>query len=130
MADKFTPPSIDWTSSGDVHKRFKRFRQKCEYLFKGPKMVFNRKIILGISLQNEKVLDVLDNYTKPQRNQILSRYQLRCLKQCDMSLEEFIIKACLLVGDSGCQEAVQQETLRDTLVFQLKFDNVKVQENR
>ena len=36
MADKFTPPSIDWTSSGDVHKRFKLFRQKCEYIFEGP----------------------------------------------------------------------------------------------
>ena len=36
MADKFTPPSIDWTSSGDVYKRFKLFRQKCEYKFEGP----------------------------------------------------------------------------------------------
>ena len=34
MADKFTPPSIDWTSSGD--KRLKLFRQKCEFIFKGP----------------------------------------------------------------------------------------------
>ena len=36
MADKFTPPSMDWTSSGDVHKRFKLFRQKCEFIFEGP----------------------------------------------------------------------------------------------
>ena len=36
MADKFTPPSIDWTSSGDVHKRFKLFRQKYEFIFEGP----------------------------------------------------------------------------------------------
>ena len=36
MADKFTPPSIDWTTSGDVHKRFKLFRQKCEFIFEGP----------------------------------------------------------------------------------------------
>ena len=36
MADKFTPPSIDWTTSGDVHKRFKLFRQKYEFIFEGP----------------------------------------------------------------------------------------------
>ena len=36
MADKFTPPSIDWTTSGDVHKRFKLFRQKCEFIIEGP----------------------------------------------------------------------------------------------
>ena len=36
MADKFTPPSMDWTSTGDVHKRFKLFKQKCEFIFEGP----------------------------------------------------------------------------------------------
>ena len=36
MADKFTPPQMDWTSSGDVYKRFKLFRQKCEFIFEGP----------------------------------------------------------------------------------------------
>ena len=35
MADKFTPPLIDWTSSGDVHKRFKLSRKKCEFIFEG-----------------------------------------------------------------------------------------------
>ena len=34
-----------------------------------------------------------------------------------MPLEEFVTKACLLVDDSGYQEAVKEETLRDTLVF-------------
>ena len=33
-----------------------------------------------------------------------------------MPLEEFVIKACLLADDSGYQEAVKEETLRDTLV--------------
>ena len=147
MADKFTPPSIDWTSSGDVHKRFKLFRQKCEYIFEGPldgveqkKQV--RHLLLwvgdkGLDIYNTttwtnaddkdktKVLDALENYTKPQRNQILSRYQLRCLKQGDMPLEEFVTKAQLLVDDSGYQEAFKEETLRDTLVFGLKSDKVR-----
>ena len=62
----------------------------------------------------QKVLDALENYTKPQSNQILSRYQLRCLKQGDMPLEEFVTKACLLVDDSDYPAALKQETLRDT----------------
>jgi uncharacterized protein YihD (DUF1040 family) len=27
---------MDWTSPGDVHKRFKIFKQKCELIFEGP----------------------------------------------------------------------------------------------
>ena len=27
---------MDWTSTGDVHKRFKLFKQKCEFIFEGP----------------------------------------------------------------------------------------------
>ena len=37
--------------------------------------------------KTKEVLDALENYTKPQSNQILSRYHLRCLKQGDMPLE-------------------------------------------
>ena len=36
MADRFTPPTMDWTSPGDLHKRFKFFEQKCDMIFKGP----------------------------------------------------------------------------------------------
>ena len=42
-----------------------------------------------------------------------------------MPLEEFVTKACLLIDDSGYQEAVKEETLRDTLVFGLKSDKVR-----
>ena len=70
--------------------------------------------------KTKPVLDALENYTKPQSNQILSRSQLRCLKQGDISLEEFVIKVCLLVDDSGYPAAIKQETLRDTLVFGLR----------
>ena len=65
------------------------------------------------------------NYTKPQSNQILSRYQLRCLKQGNMSLEEFVTKARLLVDDSGYPAAVKDESERDTLVFGLRSDKVR-----
>ena len=148
MTDKFTPPSIDWTTSGDVHKRFKLFRQKCEFIFEGPLDGVDQKkqvrhLLLwvgdkGLEIYNtttradaedknktKEVLDALENYIKPQSNQILSRYQLRYLKQGDMPLEEFVTKVHLLVDDSGYPEAVKQETLRDTLLFGLKSDKVR-----
>ena len=97
MADKFTPPSMDWSSLGDVHKRFNLFRQKCEFIFEGPIEGVDQKkqvrhLLLwvgdkGLEIYNttEPVLNALENYEKPQSNQILSRYQLRFLKQGDMS---------------------------------------------
>ena len=42
-----------------------------------------------------------------------------------MPLEEFVTKVSLLVDDSGYQEAVKEETLRDTLVYGLKSDKVR-----
>ena len=148
MADRFTPPTMDWSTPGDVHKRFKIFKQKCELIFDGPldgtdaaKKVKHLLLWVGdkgLEIYNtatwaadgdkdkvEPVLTKLENYTKPQSNQILSRYQLRCLKQGDMSLEEFVTKARLLVDDSGYPAASKDITLRDTLVFGLKSDKVR-----
>ena len=44
-------------------------------------------------LKLKPIFEKFEAYTKPQNNQILSRYQLRCLKQDDMPLEEFLTKA-------------------------------------
>ena len=51
----------------------------------------------GDELKVEPVFKALERYSKPQSNQILSRYQLRCLKQGDMPLEEFITRARSLI---------------------------------
>ena len=67
--------------------------------------------------KTEPVLNALENYTKPQSNQILSRYQLRCLKQGDMFLEEFVIKGRLLVDDSGYPVAVKDESERHFCIW-------------
>ena len=116
MADRFTPPSMDWESLGDLHKRFKFFDQKCELIFDGPldktsegKKV--RHLLLWIgdkgleiyntatcsddddNLKLRPVFDLLEAYTKPKSNHILARFQLRSLEQNDMSLEEFVTKA-------------------------------------
>ena len=78
MADKFTPPSMGWSTSRDVHKRFKLFRQKYEFTFEGPLKGVDQKkqvrhLLLWVGDQGldddkdkmEPVLNALKNYTKP-----------------------------------------------------------------
>ena len=146
--DKFTAPSMDWTTPGDLHKRFKIFKQKCNLIFDGPleNKAEDKKARLlllwagdkGLEIYNtatwsseedqlkrEPIFEKFEAYTKPQSNHILSRYQLRCLKQEGMSLEEFLTKARTLVDDCGYDPAFKEETLRDMLVFGLKSDKVR-----
>ena len=103
MADRFKPPSVDWTSPGDVHSRFKMFKQKCELIFDGPLHgqdedkkfrllllwvgdkgleIYNTATFVteGAKLQLTPVFNKLEAYAKQQGNQILARVQLRCLK--------------------------------------------------
>ena len=110
MVDRFKPPSMNWISPGDVLKRFELFKQKCEPIFEGPlgKVVEAKKARLlllwigdkGLEIYNANtwtneggdlkiapVMAALEAYTKPQRNQILARYQLRCLKKGDKPLK-------------------------------------------
>ena len=35
-ADKFKTPSTDWSSPGDLHRRFQTFKQKCQLIIDGP----------------------------------------------------------------------------------------------
>ena len=148
MVDCFKPLSMDWTPPGDLHKRFKLFKQKCELIFAGPldevEEAKKARLLLlwvgdkGLEIYNTStwtnegddlkiapVMAALEAYTKPQSNQILARYQLRCLKQGDRPLEEFVTKARLLVEDGGYDPAVKENTLRDTLVFGVASDKVR-----
>ena len=79
----------------------------------------------GYDLKLEPVLAALKAYTKPQSNQILSRYQLRCLKQGDMPLKEFVTKSRLLIEGGGYDPAAKETTLRNTLVFRVTSDKVR-----
>ena len=148
MADRFKPPSIDWTTPGDIHKRFKLFKQKCELIFAGPldKAEEAKKVRLLLLWIGDKGLEIyntatwavdgdslkitpdmaaLEAYTKPQSNQILARYQLRCLKQGDRPLEEFVTDARPLIEDGGYEPAAKENTLRDTLVFDVASNKVR-----
>ena len=78
-----------------------------------------------VQFKLKPIFEKFEAYTKPQSNQILSKYQIRCLKQDDMPLEEFITKARTLIDDSGYDPAFKDKTLRDTLIFGLKSDKVR-----
>jgi len=100
----------------------KLFKQKCELIFAGPLDIVDeakkaRLLLLwigdkglGICMYNTSTwandgdnlkiapgMEALEAYTNPQSNQILARYQLRCLKQGDRPLEEFITEVRLLL---------------------------------
>lgn len=53
----------------------------------------------------------LEAYTKLQSNQILFKYQLRCLEQGDRPLKEFITEAQLLTEAGGYDPADKESTL-------------------
>ena len=139
---------MDWTTPGDIHKSFKLFKQKCELIFEGPlnKVEEAKKVRLLLLWIGDKGLEIyntstwangddnlkiapfmaaLEAYPKPQSNQILTRYQPRCLKQGDKTLEEFVTEAQLLVEDGGYDPAAKENALRDTPVFGVAYDKVR-----
>ena len=107
--DKFTVPSMDWSTPGDIHKRYKLFKQKCSLIFDGPlsnKPEGKKAWLLllwagdkGLEIYNtarwedeadqfklKPIFEKFEAYTKPQSNQILSRYQLFYLFLFNISL--------------------------------------------
>ena len=36
MGDKFRTPAMDWSTPGDLRRRFQTFKQKCQLIFEGP----------------------------------------------------------------------------------------------
>lgn len=84
----------------------------------------------GNDLKIAPVMVALEAYTKPKSNQILTRYQLQCLKQGDRSLEEFVTEARLLVEDGGYGPGAKENTLLHTLVFSVFSEIVASDEGR
>ena len=147
MAGKYTAPTMDWSSPGDVHRRFQIFKQKCELIFLGPLAeqdeAYKVRMLLlwsdekGLEIYNTAALTEEDKlklkpvwqkfatYVTPRSNHILARVQLRALKQENLTLEEFITRARTLTNDCGYPADYREITLQDTLVFGLKSDKVR-----
>ena len=131
---------MDWSIPGDLHRRFQKFKQKCQLIFDGPlaerdEALKVRMLLLwcddkGLEIHNTPtwtnhrdvlrlvpVWEKLETYVTPRSNIIISRFRRRCLKQGEMTLEEFFKKARSLIKDRGYPVANRDEVLRDTLNF-------------
>ena len=69
------------------------------------------------------VWEKLEAYVKTISNQTLARFQLRCLRQEQLSLEAFVTRARTLIDDGGYGQNQKAETLRDKLIFGIKSGN-------
>ena len=139
---------MDWSTPGDLHRRFQIFKHKCQLIFDGPLAdkheAYKVRMLLlwsddkGLEIYNTAtwandgddllllpVWENLEAYVRPRSNRILARFQLRSIKQGEMKLEEFITRARTLMDDSGYPAASREEMLRDTLVFGIKSDKVR-----
>ena len=67
----------------------------------------------------------LEEHVKPQSNYILNRFYLRNLKQNNRPLNEFLTEAKLLIQNSGYSTDMDDELLRDALVFGVDSDIVR-----
>ena len=52
-------------------------------------------------LRLDPVWEKLEAYVRPMSNQILARFQPRCLRQEQLPLEEFVTRAITLIYDGG-----------------------------
>ena len=71
------------------------------------------------------VWDGFEAYVKPRSNKVLSSYQLRCLRQKNLTLDEFHTKAKLLLAECDYPRQAKDRILRDTLVFGVKSEKVR-----
>jgi hypothetical protein len=77
------------------------------------------------NLQLAGIWRVLEAYVKPRSNQVLASYQLRCLKQEDLTFDEYLTKAKLLLAECHYHRDAVDRILRDTLVFGIKSDKIR-----
>ena len=77
------------------------------------------------NLQLANIWTVLEAYVKPRSNQVLASYQLRCLKQDDLTFDEYLTIAKLLLAECHYHHDAVDRILRDTLVFGVKSDKVR-----
>ena len=143
----FEPPKMDWTTGPDLTTRFKRFRQKCELLFEGPLKPrapeqkcsylllwagdYGLDLFNTWNLTTDQKKDIseywkrFEEHVKPQANKILNRYYLRNLKQNGRPLDAFLTEARLLIQNCGYPDEMQDEIMRDTLVFGTDHEAVR-----
>ena len=132
-------PRMDWDAK-DLPLAFKSFKEHCNFMFGGPLkskseeekcnyvMLWagekGRNIYSTWTLTNEerKQLAIhyekFENYCKPKSNKIYSRYIFMRIEQgTDEPFEQFVTDLKLLYKECGYDHAMEDEMIRDHIVF-------------
>lgn len=133
----FEAPTIDW-SSPELFQEFQRFRNHCSFVFQGPLSATTDKEKAGwlgtwIGAEGreiyktlpwasnaekekpDKVLDRLEKYVQPRKNNRVARHKLRMRKQDgDESFDKFVKDLRILMMD--CDYAEPNDIMIDCIV--------------
>lgn len=138
-------PMMDWTDNEGLYRRFKVWKQRVELIFAGPLVKVEEEIKCkylllwagerGLDIFNSWALDTdqckelknyfdkYEEYVRPQSNELIAGWELHCLKQGTLSLEEFITRVRTLVIEAGYPS--KERFVRDHLVFGMNSDRIR-----
>lgn len=140
-------PKIDWEAK-DLPAAFKAFKGHCEFMFGGPLkgkseeekcnylMIWSgekgRNIYStwNLTADQKKQLSVhfekFESYCKPKSNNIYSRYQFKSrIQESEELFEHFVTDLKVLFKECGYQAGVEDEMIRDHIVFGVKSTKVR-----
>ena len=116
-----TPPSIDWDAD-DLPNAFRRFKQYCELIFKGPLSAKTEAqhvnyLLLwvgqtGLDIYNtwtfanaadaaklDKIWEKFQKHIEPKSNPRLARYKLKQMKQSQKETVDDFMTKCRTIAD-------------------------------
>ena len=135
-------PRMDWDAR-DLANAFKKFREHAEFMLGGPLekkseeakcnylMLWmgekGREIFSTWELTQDQKKDLnsyfegFEKYCKPKSNTIYSRFLLRSRIQKDSEpFDEYVTELKLLIKDCDYPVGIQEELIRDHIVFGIK----------
>lgn len=146
-SDKEPNPKMAWESQ-DLPSAFKSFKAHCEFMFGGPlkgkseeqqcnylmlwvgekgRNIYSTWNLQGDDKKTLKVyFDRFEQYCKPKSNVIYARYKFKCRTQDEEeTFEQFYTDLKVLFNDCGYNPDIEDEMLRDHIVFGVKSKKVR-----
>ena len=140
-------PNLNWESN-DLPGAWKTFETHCSFMFQGPLKEKSEEeqcaylmiwlgekgrdvyTTLGLTADEKKstesLLKKFGEYVKPKSNKVFNRYKFHCKKQGESeTCEQFITELKVLAKDCGYTAEVQDEMVRDKIVFGTKHKKVR-----
>ena len=135
-------PNLNWESN-DLPGAWKTSETHCSFMFQGPLKEKSEEeqcaylmiwlgekgrdvyTTLGLTADEKKstesLLKKFGEYVKPKSNKVFNRYKFHCKKQGESeTCEQFITELKVLAKDCGYTAEVQDEMVRDKIVFGTK----------